>query len=91
MVPTQEEFVPLVGGQPLSTVNGLIDFDMNDRNVMVGEDRSVLAPYEHDHDRVPIFKVGDLGYVGAFMGNYRTDVLAHAQWRVSGNPTVSKV
>lgn len=72
----------------MSTANGFIDFDINDRNVMVGEDRSALAPGEHAHDEVPIFKVGDLGDVGAFMGHYRTDILAHVKWRVSGNPTV---
>lgn len=88
-VPTQEEFIPLESGRPVSTANGLIDFDINDRNVMVGEDRSTLGPLEHPHDRTPVFKVGDLGYVKAFRKpEYRTSLRLHAMARVTGNPTV---
>lgn len=88
-VPTQEEFVPLSEGQAVSTVNGLIDFDINDRNVMVGEDRSTLAAGEHPHDQSPIFKIGDLGDVHAFRTpEYRASLKTHAMARVSGNPTV---
>lgn len=73
----------------MSTVNGLIDFDMNDRNVMVGEDRSTLAAGDHPHDQTPIFKIGDLGDVQAFRTpEYRRSLKAHAMARVSGNPTV---
>lgn len=89
VVPTQEEFIPLSGGRPVSTENGLVDFDINDRNVMVGEDRSTLVAGDHPHDQTPIFKIGDLGDVQAWRTpEYRRSVKAHAMARVSGNPTV---
>lgn len=73
----------------MSTENGIVDFDINDRNVMVGEDRSDLTPMEHPHDQTPIFKVGDLGFIAAFRDpKYRTSLRVHAMCRVSGNPTV---
>lgn len=78
----------MADGQALSTANGLIDFDINDRNVMVGEDRSTLGNMEHPHD-TPIFKIGDLGDVTAFRRpEYRTNMRLHAMVRVTGNPTV---
>lgn len=89
VVPTKEEFIPRSGGQPVSTVDGLVDFDINDRNVMVGEDRSTLAAGDHRHDQTPIFKIGDLGDVNALRTpEYRRSLKAHAMFRVSGNPTV---
>ncbi|KAK2609855.1 hypothetical protein N8I77_003332 [Diaporthe amygdali] len=87
VVKTQEEFIPMQEGQPVRTDLGLIDFDINDRNVMIGEDESVLAPGEHPHDVVPIFKIGDLGNVGAFREpRHREGLLSPAAWRVAGNP-----
>ncbi|POS70114.1 hypothetical protein DHEL01_v211494 [Diaporthe helianthi] len=65
--PTQEEFIPMDFGQPRSTRDGLVHLDINDRNVMLGEDRSaVQGANGHGHSSVPIFKVGDMGYVCAF-------------------------
>lgn len=92
-VPTKEEMIPLDElGRPVSTVNGLVDFDINDRNVMLGEDRSTLGAAEHPHDQTPIFKIGDLGYVAAFRtAEYRTSFKAHVMCRVAGNPTVRYV
>lgn len=89
-VPTQEELIPFSAGQLMSAENGIVDFDINDRNVMVGEDRSDLTTMEHPHDQTPIFKVGDLGFIAAFREpKYRTSLRIHAMCRVSGNPTVS--
>lgn len=91
-VPTQEEFIPTSGGQPVSAEDGLVDFDINDRNVMVGEDRSNLAAGEHPHDQTPVFKVGDLGFMAAFRApRYRSSFTAHVMARVSGNPTVCRI
>lgn len=82
-----------MGGLPISTANGLVDLDINDRNVMLGEDTSaVQGGNGHGHDSVPIFKIGDLGFVAAFREpHYRTSLRAHVGWRVCGNPVVRQL
>lgn len=64
----QEERIPISpGGRPLSTKAGIIDLDMNERNVMIGDyDTLDPAPGGHSHNQVPIFKVGDLGLAVSF-------------------------
>lgn len=54
-------------GRPLSTAAGIIDLNMNERNVMIG-DYDTLDPVAggHSHNQVPIFKVGDLRLAVSF-------------------------
>lgn len=89
-IPTQEEFAPFNDAhQRYETHEGLIDFDMNERNVMLGivpeEDMNRGEAEEHSHDEVPVFKVSDLGIVRGFRGFYRNSMLALASSRVLGN------
>lgn len=89
-IPTQEEFVPRDdAGRDLKTHEGLIDFDINDRNVMIGivppGDMNRNGVQEHSHDDVPVFKVGDLGIVRAIRGYHRDSMLTLSACRVLGN------
>ncbi|CAN8103641.1 unnamed protein product [Discula destructiva] len=90
LIPTQEEFAPFDDtDQLLETHEGLVDFDINDRNVMIGvvplEDMNRGEAVEHSHDDVPVFKIGDLGIVRAFRGHHRDSMLALSSSRVLGN------
>lgn len=87
---TQEEHIPLDrAGRMLETHEGLINFDINDRNVMLGtvppEDVNRGDAREHSHDEVPVFKIGDLGIVRSFRGHLRDSMLALSASRVLGN------
>lgn len=87
---TQEEFVPCdATDQLLETHEGLVNFDVNERNVMLGtvpeEDMNRGDDAEHSHDEVPVFKIGDLGIIRAFRGFHRDSMLALASSRVLGN------
>lgn len=84
---TQEEFIPTLNTRPLRTDRGFVDFDMNDRNVMIGDyDRDWVAEGEHAHDQVPVFKVGDFGNMRAYRAQmYRNSILAIVNGRVCGN------
>lgn len=66
-----------------------MDFDINDRNVMLGtvptQDVNRGEGEEHSHDEVPVFKIGDLGILRSFRGFYRDSMLALASSRVLGN------
>lgn len=89
-IPTQEEFVLLDdANQLLETREGLVDFDINERNVMLGtvpeEDMNRSPMKEHGHDEVPVFKIGDFGIVRAFRDKHRDSMLALASSRVLGN------
>ncbi|KAL1851748.1 hypothetical protein Daus18300_012433 [Diaporthe australafricana] len=86
-VPTQEEFVPRMGGQAVPADMGLVDFDINERNVMIGEDSGNAANGAHAHDVVPIFKIGDLGFMGAWREpRYVYSFRSRVAFRVAGNP-----
>lgn len=91
LLPTQEEIAPFDDSTDrlLETHEGLIDFDIDDRNVMIGivppEDTNRGDSTEHSHDAVPVFKVGDLGIVRAFRGHHRDSMLALSSSRVLGN------
>ncbi|KAJ0116909.1 serine threonine protein kinase [Diaporthe amygdali] len=83
--PDQEEFVPVdATGRALPTDLGIINFDMNDRNVMIG-DFSNTNPPEHPHNPVPVVKVGDLGVVSRFLPEHRNDFTACVMGRIRGN------
>lgn len=88
-VPTQEEFVPTLDGRTVPADMGLVDFDINERNVMIGEDSASAANGAHAHDDVPIFKIGDLGFMGAWREpRYEYSFRSRVAFRVSGNPIV---
>lgn len=90
-VRTQEEFVPYDDtNQILPTYEGIINLDINDRNVMLSAvaEEDLLEQgddSEHSHEEVPVFKIGDLGVVRAFRGFHRDNMLALASTRVLGN------
>lgn len=83
--PTKEEFVPKnAAGAALPTDTGIIDFDMNDRNVMIGD--FVVDPGPgHPHDQVPVVKVGDLGVVTRLLPRHRDNFFVLVAGRVRGN------
>lgn len=91
LIPTQEEFAPFDDATDtlLETHEGLIDFDINDRNVMLGtvalEDINRNEAEEHSHDEVPVFKIGDLGIIRGFRGFHRDSMLSLVSSRVLGN------
>ena len=83
--PTQEEFVPRnMFGLQRPTGEGILNFDMNDRNVMIGDFDSDPGP-GHPHDQVPIVKVGDLGVITRFLPQHRDSFFALVACRVRGN------
>lgn len=82
---TQEEFVPRNAADgALPTDTGIIDFDMNDRNVMLG-DFSVDPGPGHQHEQVPVVKVGDLGVVTRLLPVHRDNFLVLVSGRLRGN------
>lgn len=88
MIRTQEEFIPVdeTTHQPLPTDCGFLDFDMNDRNVMIGGYDFNGEGAAHPHDQVPVFKVGDFGNLRAFRTpRYRRSLIALVMARVCGN------
>lgn len=89
-IPAREELIPQdgVGGVPRPTDRGIIDFDMNDRNIMIGDyDSDVTDPANpHPHDQVPVIKIGDLGAIRALRTErHRNSVHALVACRVCGN------
>ncbi|POS69723.1 hypothetical protein DHEL01_v211885 [Diaporthe helianthi] len=83
--PTQEEFVPVNNfGTPAPTENGIINFDMNDRNILIGDFSADPGP-GHSHDQVPVVKVGDLGVITRFLPRHRNDFFSLVACRVRGN------
>lgn len=88
-VDTQEEFIPLdeFGGRPLPTDKGILDMDLNDRNVLIGDYDFDEEGGAHPHDQVPIFKVADLGNLRGFRTErFRQSFTARIRARVCGNP-----
>lgn len=90
-VRTQEELIPFDDtNQLLPTHEGIINLDINDRNVMLSDVAAEdlldeVDDSEHSHKEVPVFKIGDLGVVRAFRGHHRDSMLALASTRVLGN------
>ncbi|KAL2288862.1 hypothetical protein FJTKL_03508 [Diaporthe vaccinii] len=83
--PTKEEFVPRnAAGAALPTDLGIIDFDMNDRNVMIGDFSTDPGP-EHPHDQVPVAKVGDLGVITRLLPRHRDSFFVMVSGRLRGN------
>ncbi|KAK7708436.1 hypothetical protein SLS63_013474 [Diaporthe eres] len=83
--PTKEEFVPKdAAGAALPTDLGIIDFDMNDRNVMIGDFSADPGP-EHPHDQVPVVKVGDLGVITRLLPRHRDSFFVLVSGRLRGN------
>lgn len=83
--PTKEEFVPKdAAGVALPTDLGIIDFDMNDRNVMIGDFSTDEGP-EHAHDQVPVAKVGDLGVITRLLPRHRDSFFVLVSGRLRGN------
>lgn len=83
--PTKEEFVPKsAAGAALPTDTGIIDFDMNDRNVMIGDFGTDPGP-GHPHDQVPVAKVGDLGVITRLLPRHRDNFFVLVAGRVRGN------
>lgn len=100
-VDTREEFIPLdeLGIKPLPTDQGILDMDLNDRNVLIGDYLCDFPPDDevageagggagqHPHDRVPVFKVADLGNLRGFRTErFRRSFMARVRARVCGNP-----
>lgn len=84
--PTQEEFVPRdAAGAAQRTDTGIINFDMNDRNIMVGDFDGAGAGPGHPHDQVPVVKVGDLGVITRLLPRHRDDFFVLVAGRVRGN------
>lgn len=82
---TREEFVPTdAAGAALPTDAGILDFDMNDRNVMIGDFGADPGP-GHPHDQVPVMKVGDLGVITRLLPRHRGDFFVLVAGRVRGN------
>lgn len=83
--PTREEFVPRdAAGAALPTDAGIIDFDMNDRNIMIGDFGTDPGP-GHAHDQVPVVKLGDLGVITRLQPRHRNDFFVLVAGRVRGN------
>lgn len=76
-MPVAEETIP--NDILVSTAAGIIDFDMNDRNVMIGDYDAVA------HDQVPVVKVGDLGNIRAFRTPMHRGIEGKVCSRVCGN------
>ncbi|KAG6356959.1 hypothetical protein INS49_014834 [Diaporthe citri] len=73
-----------VAGAALPTDTGIIDFDMNDRNVMIGDLGADPGP-GHPHDQVPVVKVGDLGVVTRLLPRHRDNFFVLVAGRLRGN------
>ncbi|KKY35551.1 putative serine threonine protein kinase [Diaporthe ampelina] len=89
---TREEFVPTdAAGAALPTDLGILNFDMNDRNIMIGDfgggGGNVGGPGGpgHPHDQVPVVKVGDLGVITRLLPRHRGDFFVLVAGRVRGN------
>lgn len=81
----QEEFVPKDAADgALPTDTGIINFDMNDRNVMLGDFGADPGP-GHSHDQVPVVKVGDLGVITRLLPVHRDNFLVLVSGRLRGN------
>ena len=90
---TREEFVPTdAAGAALPTDLGILNFDMNDRNIMIGDfggggGGNVGGPGGpgHPHDQAPVVKVGDLGVITRLLPRHRGDFFVLVAGRVRGN------
>lgn len=90
-IPTQEEAIPLgPDGLPRDSTTGVLDLDMNDRNIMIGDYDFDDRAGGHEHAEIPVFKIGDLGIARAFRTPYWQ---RHAEARLynmaCGNPACS--